>query len=168
MDSVIVLNATYEFLGLVSWKRAMVLLISGKVEVVTESDRIIRTVSQTFRVPAVIRLIKFIRQVYRREVPFSRRNVLIRDGYRCQYCGTEFASSDLTIDHIIPTSRNGGNDWLNVVASCRPCNMRKGDRTPREAGMRLVRLPFKPTIGEFFKLYLHRRFGIELTEILGY
>ena len=168
MDSVIVLNATYEFLGVVSWKRAMVLLFNGKVEVVKESDRIVQSISRSFRVPAVVRLIKFIRQIYRREVPFSRRNILIRDGHTCQYCDLEFTSGELTIDHIIPKAHNGPNDWTNVVACCRACNMKKGDRTPRQAGMKLMRRPFKPTIAEFFNLYLKRKFGIRLTEILDY
>ena len=88
MEAVIVLNAGYEFMGLVSWQRAMVLLFNGKVEVVKESDRIVNTVSRTFRIPAVIRLIKFIRQIYRREVPFSRKNILTRDSYECQYLRT--------------------------------------------------------------------------------
>ncbi len=166
MDSVIVLNATYEFLGVVSWKRAMVLLFSGKVEVIKESDRIIRTIARTFRVPAIVRLIKFIRQIYRREVPFSRRNILIRDGHTCQYCGGEFSSAELTVDHVIPRARDGANNWTNVVASCRCCNMKKGDRTPRQAGMRLARIPFKPTIAEFFNLYLRRKFGLDLSELL--
>ena len=92
MEAVIVLNAGYEFMGLVSWQRAMLLLFNGKVEVVKESDKTVRTVSRTFRIPAVIRLIKFIRQIYRREVPFSRKNILIRDAHVCQYCGREFSS----------------------------------------------------------------------------
>jgi 5-methylcytosine-specific restriction endonuclease McrA len=168
IEAVIVLNAGYEFLGLVSWQRAMGLLFSGKVEVVKESDRIIRTVSRTFRVPAVIRLIKFIRQIYGREVPFSRKNIIVRDGYVCQYCGGEFSSADLTIDHIIPKVQGGANHWTNVVACCRGCNMRKGGRTPRQAGMQLIRKPFKPTIMEFINLYLRRRFGIGLSEILKF
>ncbi len=168
MEAVIVLNAGYEFMGLVSWQRAMLLLFNGKVEVVKESDRIVRTVSRTFRIPAVIRLIKFIRQIYRREVPFSRKNILIRDGHVCQYCGREFSSGDLTIDHIIPKVQGGENQWTNVVACCRCCNIRKGGRTPRQAGMHLVRQPFKPTIMEFINLYLRRRFGVELSEILEF
>ena len=75
MEAVIVLNAGYEFMGLISWRRAMTLLFSGKVEVLKESDKVVRTVSKSFRIPAVIRLLKFIRQIYRREVPFSRKNV---------------------------------------------------------------------------------------------
>src|SRR5271157_4204189 len=168
MEAVIVLNAGYEFMGLVSWQRAMLLLFNGKVEVVKDSARIVRTVSRTFRIPAVIRLIKFIRQIYRREVPFSRKNILIRDAHVCQYCGREFSSGDLTIDHIIPKVQGGANEWTNVVACCRSCNIRKGGRTPRQAGMHLVRQPFKPTIMEFINLYLRRRFGVELSEILDF
>jgi 5-methylcytosine-specific restriction endonuclease McrA len=167
-EAVIVLNASYEFMGLVSWQRAMGLLFTGKVEVIKESNRIIRTVTRAFRIPAVIRLVKFIRQIYRREVPFSRKNILTRDGHVCQYCGGEFISGDLTIDHIIPKVQGGKNDWTNVVACCRSCNIKKGGRTPRQAGMQLVRKPFKPTIMEFINLYLKRRFGMELSEILDY
>lgn len=167
-ESVIILNAGYEFIGLVSWQRAMALLLTGKVEVIKESSRIVRTVSRSFRVPAVIRLIKFIRQIYRREVPFSRKNVLIRDGFACQYCGREHTSGDLTIDHVIPKVQGGANDWRNVVACCRSCNVKKGGQTPRQAGMHLVRKPFKPTIMEFINLYLKRRFGLELAELLQF
>lgn len=167
-EAVIVLNASYEFLGLVSWQRAMTMVFTGKVEVVKESGRIVRTVSRTFRIPAVIRLIKFIRQIYRREVPFSRKNILVRDAYVCQYCGGEYSSAELTIDHIVPKVQGGPNQWTNVVACCRSCNMKKGGRTPRQAGMQLVRKPFKPTIMEFINLYLKRRFGVELSEILQF
>jgi len=168
MHSVIVLNASYEFIGLINWQRAMTLLIAGKVEVVKESDRIVRTVSRAFRIPSVIRLIKFIRQIYRREVPFSRKNILIRDEYVCQYCGREFTSTDLTVDHVIPKVQGGANEWTNVVACCRGCNMKKGGQTPRQAGMLLVRKPFKPTIMEFISLYLKRRFGVELSDLLQF
>jgi 5-methylcytosine-specific restriction endonuclease McrA len=167
-EAVIVLNAGYDFLGLVSWQRAMGLLFSGKVEVIKESNRTVKTVTRTFRVPAVIRLVKFIRQIYKREVPFSRKNVLVRDGFKCQYCGDEFTSGDLTIDHIIPKVQGGSNEWTNIVACCRDCNVKKGGRTPRQAGMQLVRKPFKPTIMEFINLYLKRRFGMELSELLDF
>lgn len=168
LEAVIVLNAGYEFMGLISWQRAMCLLFNGKVEVVKESDRTVSTVSRTFRVPAVVRLFKFIRQIYRREVPFSRKNILVRDSFVCQYCGREFPPADLTIDHVIPKVQGGNNIWTNVVTSCRCCNIRKGGHTPRQAGMHLVRQPFKPTIMEFINLYLKRRFGVGLSEILQY
>ncbi|MHB8202761.1 MAG: HNH endonuclease [Desulfomonilaceae bacterium] len=167
MEAVIVLNAGYEFMGLISWRRAMTLLFRGKVEVLKESDKVVRTVSKSFRVPAVIRLLKFIRQIYRREVPFSRKNVLIRDAFTCQYCGDDFISSDLTVDHIIPKVQGGENRWNNVVACCRMCNVKKGGRTPRQAGMSLIRQPFKPTIMEFLNVYLARKFGINLNELLS-
>ncbi len=168
METVILLNAGYEFLGLVSWQRALVLVFNGKVEVVKESEKTVRTVSRTFRVPAIIRLVKFIRSIYRREVPFSRKNVLIRDCHRCQYCGREFQPNELTMDHIVPKVQGGDNQWTNVVACCKVCNVRKGGLTPRQAGMRLVRKPFKPTIMEFINLYLKKRFGAELSEILNF
>ncbi len=168
MEAVIVLNASYEFMGLVSWKRAMTLLFNGKVEVVKESEKIVRTVSQSFKVPAVIRLIKFIRRMYRREVPFTRRNVLTRDGHTCQYCRREHGSGELTIDHVIPKVQGGEHRWTNVVASCRSCNTRKGGRTPRQARMRLIRRPFQPTIMEFVNLHLKRKFGLELADILDF
>lgn len=168
MEGVIVLNAGYEFLGMVSWQRAMVLVFSGKVEVLKESTKLVHTVSRTFRVPAVIRLIKFIRQMYRREVPLSRRNILTRDEYVCQYCGEESSSAQLTIDHVVPKVQGGLHEWTNVVACCRTCNTRKGGRTPRQAGMSLIRKPFRPTITEFINLYLKRRFGVDLAEILDF
>ena len=168
MDTVIVLNGSYEFLGLVSWKRAMVLLVSGKVEVVKQSSRVIRTVSQSFTIPAIVRLVKFIRTIYRREVPLSRKNIITRDSCTCQYCGAESPPSELTIDHIVPRVQGGADQWTNMVTSCRGCNMKKGGRTPRQAGMRLLRQPFKPTVMEFINLYLRRRFGYELSEILDF
>ncbi|MDQ7782737.1 MAG: HNH endonuclease [Desulfomonilaceae bacterium] len=168
LEAVIVVNAGYEFLGLVSWQRAMTMVFTGKVEVVKESDKIVQTVTRTFRVPAVIRLLKFIRRIYRREVPFSRKNVLVRDSFVCQYCGGEYSAGDLTIDHIIPKVQGGSNEWTNVVTCCRTCNIKKGGRTPRQAGMHLIRKPFKPTIMEFLNLYLRRRFGMDLTEILQF
>jgi len=167
MEAVIVLNAGYEFMGLISWRRAMTLLFSGKVEVLKESDKVVRTVSKSFRIPAVIRLLKFIRQIYRREVPFSRKNVLIRDAFTCQYCGDDFISSELTVDHIVPKVQGGENRWNNVVACCRMCNVKKGGTTPRQAGMSLIRQPFKPTIMEFLNVYLARKFGINLNELLS-
>lgn len=166
-DAVIVLNASYEFIGLISWRRAMTLLFKGKVEVLRESDRIIRSVSRTFRLPAVIRLLKYIRQIYRKEVPFSRNNILIRDGFTCQYCGGNFNSTELTLDHVLPKVQGGSNRWTNVVACCKRCNLKKGGRTPRQAGMFLTRQPFKPTIMEFMNLYLSRKFGINLSDLLS-
>jgi 5-methylcytosine-specific restriction endonuclease McrA len=151
MTHCILLNADYSFLNLVNWKRAMRLISNDKVQVLTYSRSVVRTAEGLLmRVPAVMRLIKLIRSLYRNRVPFSKANILVRDNYRCAYCGTN--TEKLTLDHIIPKSRGGHSTFENCVASCRPCNNRKGCRTPREAGMGLHVKAYQPTIAEFLQL----------------
>ena len=149
---VILLNADYSFLDTVSWRKAMKLIIKEKVEVVKETARKIAD----FYIPKVIKLIKFVRIVYKREVPFSKRNVFTRDNYTCQYCGKQYkrGSKAPTLDHIIPKSHGGKNTWENCVTSCKECNTLKRDRTPSEAKMYLLKRPNKPTINEFMQLKL--------------
>ncbi len=155
MEHCLLLNADYSFLNLVGWKRAMCLVAKNKVQVLQYADREIRCVEGMVRkVPAVMRLIKLIRAVYRSRVPFSKRNILVRDGFRCGYCRT--SSGHLTVDHIVPKSRGGPSSFENCVASCRACNARKGSLTPREAGMRLHARPYQPTISEFLRMRLAR------------
>jgi len=150
MTQCVVLNADYSFLNVVDWKRAMCLLIKEKVKVMRYSARTIKTGEGVkVKIPAVIRLIKFIRTVYRSRVPFSKKNVLIRDGFQCAYCQT--ASSHLTLDHIIPRSRGGETVFENCVAACRPCNHKKGNRTPSEVKMYLRVKAYQPTISEFLR-----------------
>jgi 5-methylcytosine-specific restriction endonuclease McrA len=165
----LVLNASFEPLHIVSWQRAVQLLFQGKAEVVEESGFTVRTVSITFRLPAVLRLLHYIPLGKRKNiVRFSRANVLLRDRNRCQYCRKKFADKALTLDHVNPASLGGRKCWENIVASCRPCNEKKGDKTPDEAGMRLKKKPARPdwlpsaslTFGVSFmpdtwKLYLH-------------
>jgi len=151
MTNCILLNADYSFLNLVDWKKAMCLMAKDKVQVLTYSQRIIRTAEGLLlRVPAVMRLIKLIRSLYRSRVPFSKANILVRDGFRCAYCGSK--KEKLTLDHIIPKSRGGSSTFENCVASCRPCNNHKDCRTPREAGMVLHVRPYQPTIAEFLQI----------------
>lgn len=151
MSQCVLLNADYTFLNLVHWKRAMCLMAKGKVEVIKDSKRVIHNSSgRTFRVPTVMRLIKLIRTIYRARVAFTKRNVLVRDGFQCAYCGKR--GDRLSIDHIIPKSRGGPTDFDNCVAACHSCNLSKGGRTPREAGMFLAKRPFQPTISEFLRL----------------
>lgn len=151
MSHCVLLNADYSFLNVIEWKRAMCMVAKGKVQVLQYSDRIIRCAEgAVFKLPAVLKLIKLIRIVYRNRVPFSKRNVFIRDGFRCAYCGGERVK--LTIDHIIPKSRGGGTTFENCVASCRPCNTRKGGRTPSEAKMYLKVKTYQPTISEFLRM----------------
>lgn len=151
MMSCVLLNHDYSFLNVVDWKRAMCLVAKGKVQILAWSKKTVRTAEGVvMKIPAVLKLIKLIRSLYRARVPFSKRNVLIRDGHRCAYCGCH--EGRLTIDHIIPRSRGGRNDFDNCVTSCRACNCRKGSKTPREAGMTLLVRPSQPTISEFLRL----------------
>ena len=151
MTQCVLLNADYTFLNLVNWKRAVCLMAKGKVEVVKHSPRTIRSCSgAVLKVPAVMRLIKLIRTIYRTSVTFTKRNVLIRDRFKCAYCGTR--REKLSIDHIIPKSRGGKMTFENCVAACKPCNLKKGGRTPNEAKMYLKARPYQPTISEFLRL----------------
>jgi len=130
----------------ITWQRAIVLLYLGKVEVLEEYDDEAPIVapSITLRAPAVVRLTK-ANVSTKNKVRFSRINVFTRDGFRCQYCGERRVIDELNYDHVIPRVRGGKTVWENIVTSCYACNDRKGSRTPREAGMKLRRKPFKPT-----------------------
>ena len=153
-EACVLLNGDYTFLGLVDWKKAMGLMFAEKVRVVKFSDRVIQGVNQAFRVPAIAVLIKVVRSVYRGRVPFSRRNVLLRDRHACAYCGKR--AKIITMDHVIPRSRGGKSDFDNCVACCWACNQKKGARLPSEAGMSLRRRPWQPTIAEFIRIRLHQ------------
>jgi 5-methylcytosine-specific restriction endonuclease McrA len=155
----ILLNADYTYLNAVDWKRAMRLMVKGKVQVLKYSERIIRTAEgMIVKIPAVMKLMKLIRILYRTKVPFSKRNVFIRDGFQCAYCGKE--DRRLTLDHIIPRSKGGINEFENCVAACQSCNNLKSNRTPRQANMRLRVRPVQPTISEFLRLKV-RKLGID-------
>jgi len=143
MEWTLLLNSTFEPLKVVTWKKAIVLVTLEKVEVIEEYDRMIRGVRFSLRLPAVIRLNRFIK----RKTPivkFSRQNLYVRDRGKCQYCGTPFEHKELTYDHVIPRSKGGQTDWTNVVTCCTACNLKKGGRTPEEAGMSLIRKPRAP------------------------
>ncbi len=144
MHWTLLLNSTFEPLRVVHWKKAIIMVMLGRVEVVEEYERVIRGVSLALRLPAVIRLNHFIK---RRTplVKFTRQSLYARDKGKCQYCGKPFDPKDLTYDHVIPRSKGGQTDWTNVVICCIACNLRKGGRTPEEAGMFLVRKPKVPT-----------------------
>lgn len=150
MNRCIVLNGDYTFLNTVGWKRAICLMVKGKIEALKYTDKVVRNVDGTeIRIPLVVRLIKVIRLIYKNRVPFTKKNVFIRDGFKCQYCGS---TNELTIDHITPASRGGKNTFENCVAACKPCNNKKNNRTPSEAHMYLYKPPYAPTISEFFRI----------------
>ena len=138
---VLVLNAGYEVLGLASIKRVVMLVMSEVAEVVEESGEFLRTPSRPYPIPSIIRLKRLVRRPPGR-LALNRRNILRRDSYTCQYCGRR--STELTLDHVLPRSRGGPGSWDNLVAACRPCNLRKKNRTPDEAGMNLLRRPSMP------------------------
>ena len=139
---VLVLNATYEPINVCTVRRAVVLLLKAKAELLERSRHELHSESTTLARPVVIRLVTYVkvpRDAHRRKI--TRRAVFARDSWTCQYCGSR---SNLTVDHVIPRSKGGASSWENIVASCAPCNRRKGDRTPRQAGMQPQRAPRTP------------------------
>lgn len=141
---VLVLNATYEPLNVVPLRRAVVLLLKEKAEVVEATEAWLRSEHSRLPIPLVIRLVYFVRIPRQFHLPLSRRTVLARDRYTCQYCGAQPGKAGLTIDHIMPRSRGGETTWDNVITACGPCNRRKGNRTPDEAKMPLQSTPRRP------------------------
>ncbi len=140
-EPVLVLNGNYEPIHVCNTKRAMGLILAGKATALENGRGFIRTVSRTYERPSVILLAYVVRRP-RPQVRLCKREILRRDGYRCQYCGHE--TSQMTLDHIIPRYRKGQHSWENLVAACPQCNRRKGKRTLAEARMKLLRPPFKP------------------------
>jgi len=142
MRDTLVLNATYQPLATVSFRRALVLVLQEKAVVEhADPERVIRAAALELPVPRVIRLLRYVRVPFRQRASWSRRGVLVRDGRRCAYCGGPAS----TVDHVLPRSRGGGDTWLNTVAACAKDNQFKADRTPQEAGMRLLFEPFEPS-----------------------
>jgi 5-methylcytosine-specific restriction endonuclease McrA len=136
MRRALVLNASFEPLSIVSSRRAVCLVLDDKAELVEADDvEVLHSVSIAVPLPVVVRLRYMVKTPRRAATAVSRRAVFARDEYRCQYCGDRADS----IDHVVPRSRGGPHIWENLAAACRPCNTRKRDRTPDEAGMRLLR-----------------------------
>ncbi|MDD1416721.1 HNH endonuclease [Dolichospermum sp. ST_con] len=154
MRKVLVLNASFEPLNITSWRRATVLLIKGKAERLEYNGKFIYS---DFPLPTVIRLRHYVRVPYM-EIPFTRRNILHRDSNTCQYCGS--TGDGLTLDHVMPRSRGGGDTWENIVTACVRCNIKKGCRTPQEARMPLRHLPRQPYSSLYFEVTKHLKSGL--------
>ena len=150
MQQVLVLNASYEPLNVTSVRRAHVLVFKGKAEVVEELDEPLHSATDTYPWPHVIRLVTYVRVPRAVQRKISRRALFARDGWRCVYCGT--ASGRLTLDHVVPRSRGGGSEWENVVTSCAPCNLRKGNRSLEESGLEIRTRPKAPAPVLFIRL----------------
>lgn len=138
---VLLLNQNYEPLSLCRSRRAIVLVLSRKAEPVESTDLKLRSVNMSVSIPSVLRLNYYVR-VRRREVPLTKRNVLRRDNYTCQYCGKK--QGVMTTDHVIPRALGGQETWENMVCACSECNAKKGNRTPAQANMPLRRKPKAP------------------------
>lgn len=137
---VLVLNASYEPIHVCAVRRAVILIVKGVALAEESGDGMLRSPSRAMDVPSVIRLLEY-RRIPRQTRAISRKNILLRDQYTCQYCNQRFGAGDLTLDHVIPRSRGGANTWENLVACCLRCNNLKGDRLPDEAAMHLSRKP---------------------------
>jgi 5-methylcytosine-specific restriction endonuclease McrA len=148
MGRALVLNASDAPLAVVSARRAVVLVIKEKADVVASNGLIFRSERLELEAPSVVRLRHFVKVPFRARAPLTRRAIFARDHWSCQYC----AAAAENLDHVIPRSRGGEHIWENVVAACRRCNARKGNHLLTEAGMRLARRPFAPTDG--FRLSL--------------
>jgi 5-methylcytosine-specific restriction endonuclease McrA len=138
---VLLLNLNYEPLNVCSIKRAMILIVVGKAEVVENGRGFIRTTSMAFPRPSVIKLVYMVKRP-RPRIKLTRKEIFKRDNYRCQYCGRE--SSQLTVDHVVPRRYGGEHRWENLVSACPSCNIKKGGRTLQEASMRLIKPPYEP------------------------
>ncbi len=138
---VLVLNQNYEPLNVTSWRRAICLVVKGKAVVIAEHSDYITTPSTAIPMPSVVRLSYLVRRPLP-ELRLSRKGVFTRDDYTCQYCGHR--TRHLTIDHVVPREHGGGHTWENLVACCPDCNHKKGNRTPQQAGMKLLRQPQRP------------------------
>lgn len=164
MQSTVLLNGDYTYLNTIHWKKAVKLMVKGKATVLKFAEEVIRTGEQAIHIPLVMKLIKIIRTIYRNKVPFSKKNVMIRDDFVCQYCGS---TEDLTIDHVLPISRGGISRFENCVTACKPCNAKKANKTCAEAQLFIRRTPVAPTISEFTRLKAKKALVFELLKELG-
>lgn len=151
-DKVLILNQDFSAIAVCSVHKAFLLVYLDKAEMVTKSEtEQLRSITKVYPVPSVIRLQRYVHVPYH-GIALSRHNIMRRDNYTCQYCGTV---KNLTLDHLLPRSRGGGSNWLNLVTACSRCNTRKGDRTPEEAGLKLLHKPIKPSLQFFLKMHLN-------------
>lgn len=172
---VVVLNADYGYIGTVGWEKAALALFKGVAEPaipirIKEEDRdfinksitkftegtkempykIVKGLEGCIIVPKIIKIVKFVRKIFKNHVPFNKNNVFIRDGFKCQYCGIRVTRDNGDLEHVVPKSRGGKDTWQNCVCSCKDCNRRKGDRLPEEINMSTARTQYsQPTIYEW-------------------
>jgi 5-methylcytosine-specific restriction endonuclease McrA len=170
---ILVLNFSYEPLQFCSARNAINMVFGGRAEGLESAGYTVRTPSTNFQLPTVIRVLQMVSRNRKKGLAFSRKNILRRDNYTCQYCGT--TNNHLTVDHVVPKSRGGKTSWTNIVAACNTCNLKKGNRTPFEVDMQLSQLPRKPDYQftpfvipsgpdshiEIWQKYLPEKFSVE-------
>lgn len=140
----LLLDQSYFPVKIINWQKAMILLLTDRAEMVDQYNHIdIRSVNHCFKLPKVLRL--FSRHKTKHQVRFTRYNVFWRDSWTCQYCSIKHPASKLTFDHLIPRSKGGGTSWENIVTCCRPCNVKKGNKSAEEAKMLPLKEPRKPS-----------------------
>lgn len=152
---VLLLNASEEILKVISWQRAIILILNKKAiaPIMNMEKYEIQSANCVYKLPKVIMLSKYINVPYKENLP-TRRNIFARDKWKCQYCGkTSRDNKTVTIDHVLPRSRGGDSSWTNLVTACNRCNTAKGNKTPKESRMNLLNKPFKPTA---FQMHLSR------------
>jgi len=137
------LDSSYRPVAIVDAIEALILCLIGKAKPVEHYEQFVRTPNNNFKLPAVIALIRYVKYKHT-GINCNRQNVCWRDKHICQYCTKRFKAFDLTMDHVVPRSRGGETVWENIVTACKKCNQKKADKTPQEAGMKLLRYPYKP------------------------
>lgn len=152
----LVLDQGMQPVKIVHWQRALVLLAGGKIEILDSYENVIRGPSLVMNVPAVVRLKRGFKR-FKKPVKFSRINVYARDDYRCQYCNQRRRIEDLTYDHVVPRAQGGKTTWTNITTACLECNGRKANRTPEQAGMKLLKKPVQPVDNPRSAIPIHPR-----------
>lgn len=158
---IVLLDQNYNFLNLVTIKKAIRLMVKNKVEVIKSTSKELRC---GFFLPRVIRLLKAINITLTKKIPFSKQNIFIRDDYTCQYCGKQLNTRNATVDHILPQAKGGKNSYANCVCSCKTCNQWKGDKLLSETSMHLAKHPTHPSFLDFMHLKA-KSYGINLKDI---
>jgi 5-methylcytosine-specific restriction endonuclease McrA len=159
---ILVLNASYEPIRIISWQRAICYIVLEKADVISSYDEVVRSEHLTINLPKVIKLRKYVHLAdHITAIRYSKKNILTRDKMECQYCGEKCTGANATVDHIIPKSRGGATSWTNIVTACYSCNNKKDNMTPCEAGMVLLSKPVEPQIGYMLKHKLFEEFELE-------
>lgn len=158
-EAVLVLNADHSIINIISWKRALNLVFKGRAEVVESSSKVVNNFEKTvvFTIPSIIKLVNFVKNVYKAKVSFNKTNVFIRDRYTCLYCGFK---ENLTVDHVLPTSKGGKTCFENCATCCKKCNMVKGSKLLKDTNLNLKYKPYQPGYVQYLQAKIEL-FGLD-------